>query len=173
MRVEDAAGAGAAAAAAASGRNDKPLPRPPMSQTGELRHLVPVGLTTDRSRRSSTYTEFSAASSGAYTPYSVSPISPTSMLSPGSGAVWSSRPLEVPPDPRVIDPTDAALSTASVSTNGAATAVSAALAPGQIAWPMPPGTPTAIQTPDGPQYLNFQQSGETVVRINLPRRPRS
>jgi collagen type III alpha len=45
------------------------------------------------------------------------------------------------------------------------------LSPGQMAWPMPPGTPPAIRHPDGPQYLNFQQTGETVVRISQP--PRS
>jgi len=165
-----AAAAAGGAAAAAYGRDDyEPRSQPPMRQTNRLHPLsVPPAAATRDSNRVSVFRNDSVAST-AFTPSPVSPTSPN-MLSPG--IVRTSRPVQEPPDARIVAAANAHLSRGgSVSSISTGSAISAALAPGQMAWPMPPGTPSAIHHPDGPQYLNFQQSGETVVRINQP--PRS
>lgn len=162
------AAVGAAAAAGAAHDYDT-RSQPPMRQAGEPHHLlVPAAATQRDSNRISVFTNNSVATTG-FTPSPVSPISPAGMLSPG--AVRSSRPIPEPADPRIMTATNAHVHRGSVSTISTASGISAALSPGQMSWPMPPGTPPAIRHPDGPQYLNFQQSGETVVRINQP--PRS
>lgn len=159
--VGGAAAAGAAAAAVAS---HKPQSQPPMSQPGHLQPLVvPAAAVRRDSNRVSVFTNNSVGT--GFTPSPVSPQSPVAMLSPGT--VRTSQPVQSPPDPRIAN---AHVSRGSVSTISTASAISAALSPGQMAWPMPPGTPPAIRHPDGPQYLNFQQQGETVVRINQPPR---
>ncbi|KAK4038418.1 hypothetical protein C8A01DRAFT_47985 [Parachaetomium inaequale] len=141
------AGGSAAAAVTTSNRGHHPPPsQPPMRQTGHLHPLsIPAAAAARDSNRVSVFTYDSVATTG-FTPSPVSPMSPSTMLSPGT--VRTSRPIQEPPDPRII-----------------------ASANARMAWPMPPGPSPAIQHPDGPQYLNFQQSGETVVRINQP--PRS
>jgi collagen type III alpha len=161
---------GAAAASAARNRSGRGgQSQPPMRQTGRLHPgAAPATAVGRDSNRVSTFTYDSVATSG-FTPSPVSPISPASMLSPGT--VRTSRPIQAPPDPRIIASANAHVTRGSMSSTSTASGISAALSPGQMAWPMPPGTPPAIQHPDGPQYLNFQQSGETVVRINQP--PRS
>ncbi|AEO64780.1 uncharacterized protein THITE_116310 [Thermothielavioides terrestris NRRL 8126] len=179
MGAAAAAGAGgAAAAAAATARNGTgPRSQTPMAQTGYLQPLaIPPNVARRDSNRVSIITTGSAASSGAFTPSPVSPLTPTSMLSPG--AVRTSRPVQEPPDPRAAAATAASathahVSAGSISSISTGSAISAALAPGQMAWPMPPATPPVLRRPDGSQsqYLDFEQSGQTVVRINQP--PRS
>ncbi|GAB1319786.1 hypothetical protein MFIFM68171_09996 [Madurella fahalii] len=113
--------------------------------------------------------------SSAFTPSPVSPISPVSMLSPG--VVHTGRPRHEPGDPRVISATDVRISSGSFSSISTGSAVSAALSPGQMPWPMPPSTPS-ISQPNTPvsaqgadrEYINFEESGETVVRIAQPSR---
>jgi hypothetical protein len=164
-----ATGGGAAAASVARnrGRNGS-RSQPPMRQTGHLHPLSgPAAAVGGDSNRVSTFTYDSVATTG-FTPSPISPVSPASMLSPGT--VRTSRPVQAPPDPRVIASTNAHVTRGSMSSTSTGSGISAALSPGQIAWPMPPGTPPAIQRPDGPQYLDFQESGETVVRINQPPR---
>ncbi|KAK4120152.1 hypothetical protein N657DRAFT_542800, partial [Parathielavia appendiculata] len=161
----------AAAAAIAYGRDrHAPSSQAPMRQTGHLQPVVPPAAARRErdSNRVSVFTNDSMTSAG-FTPSPVSPISPTNLLSPGT--VRTSRPVQEPPDPRITAAANAHVSRGSVSSISTGSAISAALAPGQMAWPMPPGTPPAIRHPDGPHYLNFQQTGETVVRINQP--PRS
>lgn len=163
------AGETAAASAARNRGAQGPQSQPPMRQTGHLHPLAGAAAAVGRdSNRVSTFTYDSVATTG-FTPSPVSPVSPASMLSPG--AVRTSRPVRAPPDPRIIAATNARVTRGSVSSTSTGSGISAALSPGQMAWPMPPGTPPAIQHPNGPQYLDFQESGETVVRINQP--PRS
>ncbi|KAH6617623.1 hypothetical protein F5144DRAFT_596585 [Chaetomium tenue] len=146
---------GAAAALAARNRSGRGgQSQPPMRQTGRLHpHVAPAPGVGRDSNRVSTFTYDSVATTG-FTPSPVSPVSAASMLSPGT--VRTSHPIQAPPDPRIIASTNAHVTRGSMSS--------------QMAWPMPPGTPPAIQHPDGPQYLDFEQSGETVVRINQPPR---
>ncbi|KAK4151612.1 hypothetical protein C8A00DRAFT_35760 [Chaetomidium leptoderma] len=160
---------GAAATAGGSAAAVAASTQPPMREAGYLHPLVvPAAAARRDGNRVSAITFDSVASTG-FTPSPVSPMSPTSMLSPGT--VRTSRPVQAPPDPRIIPAANARMSRGSLGSVSTGSAISAALAPGQISWPMPPGTPPAIQHPEGPQYLNFQQSGKTVVRINQP--PRS
>lgn len=170
------AAAGAAAAAAASSDKRSQQSQPPMRQEGDFRPLVPVAAASRNSNRMSTFTGYSAVSS-AFTPSPVSPISPASMLSPG--VVYTGRPRYEPGDPRIIPAADARLSRGSFSSISTGSGVSAALSPGQMPWPMPPSTPSLNQpnTPGSAQgadreYINFQESGETVVKINQPPRSR-
>lgn len=169
------AGAGATASHSIA-PTPQPGQQPPMAESRHLHPLAPVPFAARRShnRRVSSFTEYSDASS-VFTPSPVSPRSPEAMLAPG--AVRTSRPVQEPPDPRIVPPGNVRLSRGSsfrsfVSSISTGSAVSAALSPGQMAWPMPPGTPPAIRTPEGPQYVNFQRPGETVVRVNLPPRGR-
>ncbi|KAL2167446.1 hypothetical protein VTG60DRAFT_1197 [Thermothelomyces hinnuleus] len=165
-----AAAGGMAAAAAATANRHSPTTsagqqssQPPMRQTNRLDPLLISAAAAARdSNRVSVFRDDSAPSS-AFTPSPVTPSSP-GMLSPG--AVAASRPVEQPPDPRIVPAADARLSRGSISSISTGSAISAALSPGQMAWPMPPGTPPAIRHPDGPQYVTFQKTGETVVRIN-------
>ncbi|KAK4236697.1 hypothetical protein C8A03DRAFT_45349 [Achaetomium macrosporum] len=161
-----------ATATAASNHYGRSLSsQPPMGQTGHLHPLVvPAAAARRDSNRVSVFTNDSAASTGAFTPSPVSPVSPNGMLSPGT--VRTSRPVQEPPDPRIIAATNTHVSRGSVSSISTGSAISAVLSPGQMAWPMPPGTPPVIRHPDGPRYLNFEQSGETVVRISQPPRNR-
>lgn len=133
-----------------------------MRQTNRLDPLlIPAAASTRDSKRVSVFG--GSVPSTAFTPSPVTPSSP-GMLSPG--AVAASRPVEQPPDPRIIPAADARLSRGSISSSiSAGSGISAALSPGQMSWPMPPGTPPAIRHPDGPQYVTFQKTGETVVRI--------
>ncbi|KAK4245947.1 hypothetical protein C7999DRAFT_42557 [Corynascus novoguineensis] len=163
-----AGGTGAAAAAAAS-HSRSPTgsgwSQPPMRQTNRLHPFsVSVAAATRDSNPVSVFTYDSAASS-AFTPSPVTPTQP-GMVSPG--AVWTSRPVEEPPDPRIVAAATGHITRGSISSISTGSAISAALSPGQMAWPMPPGTPPAIRHPDGPQYVTFKESGETVVRINQP-----
>jgi collagen type III alpha len=143
-----------------------------MRQTNDLPgHLHPLSIPAaaaarDRNRVS-VFTHDSVATTG-FTPSPVSPMSPSTMFSPGT--VRTSRPIQEPPDPRIVAAANARVTRGSLSSIDTGSGISAALSPGQLAWPMPPGPSPAIQHPDGPQYLNFQQSGETVVRINQPQR---
>ena len=132
-----------------------------MSQTGYLHPLVvPVGARQRDNNRVSAFSNDTVAGSG-FTPSPTSPYPPMGMLAPVQPAA----------DPQVRTPANAHMSRGSIGSASTSSAISAALSPGQMAWPMPPGTPPAIRHPDGPQYLNFQQQGQTVVRINQP--PRS
>lgn len=142
-----------------------PLSQLPMSQTSHLQPLaIPSGAGRRDSNRISVFTT-NSASTGAFTPSPVSPHSPAGMPSPG--AVRTSQPVQAPPDPRVMAAANAHVSKGSISSGSN---ISAALAPGQMKWPIPPTTPPVIRHPDGPQYLSFDQSGQTVVRINQPPR---
>ncbi|KAK3305131.1 uncharacterized protein B0T15DRAFT_493313 [Chaetomium strumarium] len=162
---------GATATAAPTQYGRSLTSHPPMGQTGHLHPLaVPAAAATRDSNRVSVFTNDSAASTGAFTPSPVSPVSPNGMLSPGT--VRSSRPTQEPPDPRIVTAANAHVSRGSVSSIGTGSAISAALSPGQMAWPMPPGTPPVIRHPEGPRYVDFEQSGETVVRISHPPRNR-
>ncbi|KAL2143060.1 hypothetical protein VTI28DRAFT_400 [Corynascus sepedonium] len=166
-----AAAAGAAGAAAATAASHSRSPtgsgwsQPPMRQADRLHPFsVSVAAATRDSNPVSVFTYDSAASS-AFTPSPVTPTQP-GMVSPG--AVWTSRPVEEPPDPRIVAAATGHITRGSISSISTGSAISAALSPGQMAWPMPPGTPPAIRHPDGPQYVTFKESGETVVRINQP-----
>ncbi|KAL2255018.1 hypothetical protein VTK26DRAFT_4343 [Humicola hyalothermophila] len=159
-------------------RTSRPDRQPPMSQPSRLHPLIPFASRRSDNRRASSFTEPSDdLSSSVFTPSPLSPMSPASMFGRGgTGTVRTSRPQEEPPDLRIIAPTDGHISRANSfrsfsSSISAGSAVSAALSPGQMAWPMPPGTPPAIRHPDGPQYVSFQRSGE-VVKINIPPRGR-
>ncbi|KAL2132193.1 hypothetical protein VTI74DRAFT_4108 [Chaetomium olivicolor] len=167
-----AGSAGAAAAGAFRSRNSRSptSQQPPMRQSRSLHPLTipPAALARRDSNRVSIFTNDSVASTGALTPSPVSPMAPGNLLSPGT--VRTSRPIQEPPDPRIISSANARISGGSVSSISTGSAISAALSPGQMAWPMPPGTPPVIKTRDGPQYINFQQSGQTVVRIYQPPR---
>ncbi|KAK4096955.1 hypothetical protein N658DRAFT_317090 [Parathielavia hyrcaniae] len=160
-----------AGAAGAYDRSSQVLPyQAPMKQTSSV-HLVvpPAAARRERdSNRVSVSTKDSVAGTG-FTPSPVSPISSADLLSPG--AVRSSRPVREPPDPRITADATAHVRRGSATSLSTGSGISAALSPGQMAWPMPPNSPSAIHHPDGPHYLNFQQTGETVVRINQP--PRS
>ncbi len=141
----------------------------PMSQTGYLHPLVvPVGARQRDHNRVSAFSNDTVAGSG-FTPSPTSPHPPMGMLSPAAGQTI--RPVHPAADAQVRTPANAHISRGSIGSASTSSAISAALSPGQMAWPMPPGTPPAIRHPDGPQYLNFQQQGQTVVRINQP--PRS
>jgi collagen type III alpha len=167
---EAAPAVGVAVAVAAAASHDRdPQSQPDMRQAGYLHPLVVPGAAARQARDSNRISVFTnnSASTG-FIPSPVSPLSPASMLSPG--IVRTSRPIQAQPDPRVHAPATAHVSRGSVSTISDTSGISAGLSPGQMTWPMPPGTPPAIQTPDGPQYLNFQQSGQTVVRISQPSR---
>ncbi len=139
-----------------------------MSQAGYLNPtFVPPAATRQDSNRVSVMTNASVPSTGVVSS-PTSPYDPTATVV--AGAVNTSRPLPAPPDPRLVAAGNARLSHGSVSSMSTSSAISAGLAPGQMAWPMPPGTPPAISHPDGPQYLSFERTGQTVVRINTPSR---
>ncbi|KAK3899839.1 hypothetical protein C8A05DRAFT_36537 [Staphylotrichum tortipilum] len=158
----------AAAAAAPTARRRREDHYPPMSQAGYLNPTyVPPAVTRQDSNCVSVMTNASVPSTGIVSTPTSSFDPPATMV---AGAVNTSRPLPAPPDPRLVAAANARFSHGSVSSISTSSAISAGLAPGQMAWPMPPGTPPAISHPDGPQYLNFDRAGQTVVRINTPTR---
>ncbi|KAL1839987.1 hypothetical protein VTJ49DRAFT_950 [Mycothermus thermophilus] len=160
----------------------KPSAPPPMRQHGAPNTLlIPAAAARRDSNRVSIFSDTSTNTAG-FTPSPVSPASSINnmnmggnmhiagaMLSPG--AVHSSRPVQEPPDPRAARAQPHHVSRGSVSTISTVSAISAALSPGQMAWPMPPGTPPAIKHPDGgAAYIDFERQGETVVKITQPKR---
>ncbi|EGS20223.1 uncharacterized protein CTHT_0047390 [Thermochaetoides thermophila DSM 1495] len=166
-----AASAAGAAVASSAYHRDLPSPSPvqPMQQAPVSRPLVvPIVPTRPDNRRISVFTSDTGMTGSAFTPSSVSPNSTNFNMLPVPGMARTAKPQQAPPDPPVGRSANARFSVDSMSSVSTSSCVTAALSPGQMAWPMPPGTPPAIRHPGGPQYIDFEQTGRTVVRINLP-----
>lgn len=171
-----AGGAAVVGAAAAAASNRRPQPPPqPMQQVGNQRGLtIPVAAAVASSNRWRPHPQ-----PEPYEPSPVSPISESSILIPRVNPTQPSR--DPNPFPRRVS--NRSLGAVSALSEVSAVSAGSMLSPSSIPWPMPPGTPPLTPDGDSPitspggvqqaQLINFQQMGNTVVRISNPRSSRS
>ncbi|KAK1754060.1 hypothetical protein QBC47DRAFT_385509 [Echria macrotheca] len=182
-----------AAGAIAGAGNRTPSPQPPMAEKsagGASATANPRILTPSPTDQMFAVTPASALSGGYLSPTAAVATTSAAATRATSSTSLDSKPLPPPPPEELRVSTMTHLSHTTIGSSLSSTVLS----PTSMTWPMPPisppvsapmSPPTTATSPRSPQHhrqdpslsssqwISMEQPGQTVVRINNPRRPAS